>query len=159
MHKTQTIHQTADLFEALPQAEVELFDDTQTSRSEKRENTVGIVEYSHYPRIERGEHKLVAFTRNQSISGMCLVTTEPEKCGALLRVGRRTVDGLADLDALAHVMWCEARPDGRYWIGLALLEPTARRARSVEKPESFATRRERALNRHKQPVLHLARSA
>ena len=156
------IRNTAARIEALEGVahfENDFFEDTEVARNEKREATVRIVEYSCYPRIARGEHTQVAFTRNESTSGMCLVTHRPERPGALLRVARRTVDGVSDLDALAHVVWCEAREDGRYWIGLALIEPAQRAARTVPAPQSFAARREAALIRSRRGQTALAQSA
>ncbi|MCH2187800.1 hypothetical protein MK280_18245 [Myxococcota bacterium] len=148
-----------EAFEDLGHLEGDFFEEAETARNEKREATVRIVEYSCYPRIARGEHTEVAFTRNESKSGMCLVSHRPEKPGALLRVARRTVDGVSDLDALAHVVWCEAQQDGRYWIGLALIEPAQRTARTVPAPQSFAARREAALIRNRRRRAGLARSA
>ncbi len=125
---------TLDLFDAdFDEGSAEAMDDTCPPRSEKRESVVRIVEYSRYPRIDRNERRMVAFTRNQSRSGLCLVAREPEMEGTLLRIGLRTVDGGAALDALAHVAWCERRSDGRYWIGVALLEHTNRRMRKVRR--------------------------
>ncbi|MDG2050701.1 MAG: PilZ domain-containing protein [Myxococcota bacterium] len=148
-----------EALEPLTQVETEFLDDAETARNEKREATVRIVEYSCYPRIARGEHARVAFTRNQSASGMCLVTNRPETRGTLLRVAGRTVDGVADLDALAHVVWCEARRDGRYWIGLALIEPAARSAQKVPATQTFAARREAALAQSQRGHTSMAQSA
>ncbi|MAJ61279.1 MAG: hypothetical protein CBC48_15845 [bacterium TMED88] len=148
-----------EALEGLAHLESDFFEDAEMARTEKREATVRIVEYSCYPRIARGEHTQVAFTRNESDSGMCLVTHRAEKPGALLRVARRNVDGISDLDALAHVVWCEARRDGRYWIGLALMEPAQRPARTIPAPQSFAARREAALIRSRRGKTALAQSA
>ena len=114
--------QTMDMSDAYP------------PRVEKREPVVRVVEYSRYPRAAREERRQVGFTRNQSRSGLCIVASEPEEEGTLLRVALRTVDGGATLDALAHVAWCEAREDGRYWIGLALLEAAGRKMLKVRRP-------------------------
>jgi hypothetical protein len=109
--------------------------DAYPPREEKRESVVRVVEYSRYPRVARDERRLVGFTRNQSRSGMCIVTSDPEVEGTLLRLALRTVDGAGTLDALAHVVWCERRIDGRYWIGLALLERAGRRMLKVRRVE------------------------
>ena len=93
-------------------------------RSEKRQTVVRIVEYSRYPRSARDERRLVAFTRDESPSGLCLTAKHPERKGTLLRVSVRNVDGRSSLEALAEVVWCGARGDGSYWIGLSLLELT-----------------------------------
>ncbi|MBW2231511.1 MAG: PilZ domain-containing protein [Deltaproteobacteria bacterium] len=102
-------------------------------RGEKREKVVRIVEYSHYPRIARDQRRQVGFTRDESGSGLCIVASECENEGTLLRVALRSVDGGPTLDALAHVVWCESREDGRYTIGLALLEQTGRRMMKVRR--------------------------
>jgi hypothetical protein len=135
----------------LSRASLDLFDDaddvTETMpdayppRLEKREPVVRIVEYSRYPRVARSERRQVGFTRNQSRSGMCIVASEPEAEGTLLRVALRTVDGGGTLDALAHVAWCERREDGRYWIGLALLERAGRRMLKVRHSDATGSAR------------------
>jgi len=102
-------------------------------RTEKREQVVRVVEYSHYPRISRDERRNVGFTRDESRSGMCVAVNAREDEGTLLRVALRNVDGRATLDALARVVWCDARPDGRYWLGLALLDQGGRRMRKVRR--------------------------
>jgi hypothetical protein len=92
-------------------------------RREKREAVIRVVEYSVFPRRRPDQKRRVAFTRNQSTSGMCLVTQSLEAVGSLLRVGVRDVDGRASLTALARVMWSDAGPDGRYFMGLHLEDP------------------------------------
>jgi len=124
----------SDLFDDVGEDVTAVMEDSEPPRSEKREPVVRIVEYSRYPRIERSERRMVGFTRNQSRSGLCVVASEAEAEGTLLRVALRTVDGGAALDALAHVAWCERREDGRYWIGLALLESGGRRLLKVRPP-------------------------
>jgi len=121
---------TLDLFDSGDDV-TEVMEDLHPPRMEKREPVVRIVEYSRYPRVARSERRNIGFTRNQSRSGMCIVASEPEVEGTLLRVALRTVDGGGALDALAHVAWCERREDGRYWIGLALLERAGRRMLKV----------------------------
>lgn len=124
-------------------AQLELATDELTDflppRAEKREKVVRIVEYSHYPRISRDERRLVAFTRDESRSGLCIVASDPEDEGTLLRVALHSVDGGAALDALAHVVWCQRRPDGRFAMGLALLERSGRRMLKVRRPERSQT--------------------
>jgi len=114
-------------------SELEMLEGDYPPRLEKREPVVRIVEYSRYPRVARSERRQIGFTRNQSKSGMCIVASEPEVEGTLLRVALRTVDGGGALDALAHVAWCEKREDGRYWIGLALIERAGRRMLKVRR--------------------------
>lgn len=109
-------------------------------RAAKRQAVTRIIEYSHYPRSARDEQRRVGFTRDESSSGFCLTTRHSEKKGTLLRVSVRNVDGRSSLDALARVVWCGARGDGSYWIGLALLdlskpaESQPRRMRKVRRP-------------------------
>ncbi len=102
-------------------------------RAEKREDVVRIVEYSHYPRLSRDQRRSVGFTRDESRSGMCIAVGEHEESGTLLRVAVRNVDGGLTFDALARVVWCDARSDGRYWLGLALMEAGGRRMLKVRR--------------------------
>lgn len=108
------------------------------SRAEQREQIVRVVEYSHYPRISRDERRKVGFTRDESRSGMCVAVNAPEEEGTLLRVALRNIDGGDALDALARVAWCDERPDGRYWVGLALLEQSGQRMLKVRRPADDA---------------------
>lgn len=135
MSKPHDARDDHPLFDARGEDTTETMVDTYPPRDEKRESVVRVVEYSRYPRVARDERRLVGFTRNQSRSGMCIVTSDPEVEGTLLRLALRTVDGAGTLDALAHVVWCERRNDGRYWIGLALLERAGRRMLKVRRVE------------------------
>jgi hypothetical protein len=114
--------------------------DWRRPRTEKRQPVVRIVEYSRYPRTTRGDQRLVAFTRDESKSGLCITTKHSERKGTLLRVSVRNVDGRSSLEALAEVVWCGARGDGSFWIGLSLLELTepaavgSRRMLTVRRP-------------------------
>ena len=94
------------------------------TRSERRDQTVRIVEYTPYPRRTRNERRRVGFTRDASPSGMCLGVETPEKPGSLLRVIGTDVDGHAWSDDLARVAWCEPRSDGRFWLGLDVISAT-----------------------------------
>ena len=94
------------------------------TRSEHRNSTVRIVEYTPYPRRTRNERRRVGFTRDASRSGMCLAVETPEKPGSLLRVIGTDVDGNASSDDLARVAWCEPRWDGRFWLGLDVISAT-----------------------------------
>lgn len=123
------------VIEPLPTAPLELAGDEieewESVRIEKRERVVRIVEYSAYPRTCRDERRNVGFTRDESNSGMCILVDHRQTQGALLRIAVRSVDGQSSLDALARVAWCEGRADGRYWVGLSLMEQSARRMRKV----------------------------
>jgi len=90
-------------------------------RREPRERIVRMVEFTPFPRVSRDPEKRVAFTRDESASGMCLGTDSRQTVGELLRVIVRGVDGRPTLDCLARVVWCQGRPDGRFWSGLALV--------------------------------------
>ncbi len=135
MRSSQDTRGHHDLFDPRGGDVTEVLEDLYPPREEKRESVVRVVEYSRYPRISREERRLVGFTRNESRSGMCIVTSTPEVEGTLLRLALRTVDGASALDALAHVVWCERRSDDRYWIGLALLERAGRRMLKVRRVE------------------------
>ncbi|MGH0036147.1 MAG: PilZ domain-containing protein [Myxococcota bacterium] len=91
-------------------------------RAEARQRVVRMVEFTPFPRVACDLEKRVAFTRDESESGMCLGTDSAEAVGGLLRVIVRGVDGQPTLDCLARVVWCEPRPEGRYWIGLAVVD-------------------------------------
>lgn len=110
-------------------------------RGEKRDNVVRIVEYSPFPRAQRNQHRRVAFMRDESRSGMCLLTHDCHRKGELLRIAVRNVDGHSRLDALASVVWCEGRSDGRYWVGLSLLEAGGSRMARVRRSASEGRRR------------------
>jgi hypothetical protein len=102
-------------------------------RAEKRDRVVRIVEYSEYPRAKRDQLRRVAYTRDESRSGMCLTSDAPESVGALLRVATRGLGAASTRDALARVCWCNAQPDGRYWMGLQVVEK-GRRMLTVRRP-------------------------
>ena len=48
------------------------------ARREKRETVFRVAEYSRYPRVDRDQRRLNAFVRNESTSGMCLVSDQAE---------------------------------------------------------------------------------
>jgi len=128
MSRHERIEETVHSLDVAPDLE-----DFLPPRAEKREKVVRIVEYSHYPRIARDQRRHVGFTRDESRSGLCVVASDREEEGTLLRVALRGVDGGPSLDALAHVVWCQARQDGRYTMGLALLEQAGRRLMKVRR--------------------------
>jgi hypothetical protein len=110
------------------------FQDWHSLRDAKRDRVVRIVEYSHYPRTCGEERRKIGFTRDESATGMCILVDDREKKGELLRVLVSSIDGQAGPDALARVVWCEEREDGRYWVGIALMEQSRRRMRKVRRP-------------------------
>ncbi len=90
-------------------------------RQELREEALRIVEYTRFPRDAADQRQRLGFTRDLSVSGMCLGVDDAEPIGSLLRV---TVCGLNGRPAPARVervIWCSAERDGRYWLGLELL--------------------------------------
>lgn len=110
----------------IPSLDTEIFDhefeDDYPPRREKRESVFRMLDYCHFPRSKPGQRRRTGFTRNESPSGLCLVTEHPEDVGRCLRVGLKNVDGLPTLDALAQVAWVERQPGGHYWLGLRLIE-------------------------------------
>ena len=92
-------------------------------RKEKREHVFRVAEYSLYPRTHREQRRLSGFVRNESTSGLCLVSTQTELVGSCLRIGLQGVDGIPTRDVLARVVWAQPQTDGRHWLGLALLDP------------------------------------
>jgi hypothetical protein len=98
-----------------------------SNRAEHRERVVRSLEYSHFPRNARQQERLVGLTRDESKSGLCAVVHQPEPTGSLLQIGLQTLDGEPSMRALALVVWCRPRGDGRYALGLSLIERTCRR--------------------------------
>ena len=99
----------------------------QAPRAEKRDCVVRSFEYSHYPRDARQQQRLIGLTRDESKSGLCVVVDQPEPSGSLLQIALQTLDGDPSMQALAVVAWCRPREDGRYALGLSLIERTCRR--------------------------------
>ena len=96
-------------------------------RREKRERVFRAAEYSPYPRVGRDQRRLTAFVRNESLSGMCLVSDQTEPVGSCLHVAVEAVDGLPTKETLARVVWTCQQADGRHWLGLSLLNPRSAR--------------------------------
>jgi hypothetical protein len=94
------------------------------ARREPRNDVVRIVEYTRFPRVGSGTRKRLAFTRDLSVSGMCIGADEPEPPDSLLRVTLRNVDGGQRAVAVDRVVWCCPTRDGRWWIGLESLTET-----------------------------------
>jgi hypothetical protein len=122
----------------LPTAVIAETTDDYPPRVEKRDDVVKIVEYSHYPRIARDERRNIGFTRDQSRSGLGIAAHSPEAPGTLLKVALRNVDGGVTFDALARVVWCQARQGGRYWMGLSLLDQGRRSMLKMRRNSSSA---------------------
>ena len=90
-------------------------------RTEPRERVVHLVEYSRFPRRERGDARRIAYTQDRSDSGLGLDLPEPVSPGELLQVSLRDIDGLHSVDGLARVVWCRVVSGGRARAGLAML--------------------------------------
>lgn len=90
-------------------------------RSQEREETVRIVEYSRFPRVAPLQNLRVGFTRDLCAAGMCLGVDECEPVGSLLRLSVRDVAGRCADALIGRVVWTGAERDGRFWLGLELL--------------------------------------
>ena len=114
-----------------------------TPRAEARQPMVRSLEYSHYPRKTGQEGRLQGLSRDESPSGLCAVVDRPEPRGSLLQVGVHDFDGGFRLETLALVAWCQARPDGRYAMGLSFLanSPRGPRAARTQRDAPQAARR------------------
>ena len=115
----------------------------QPPRAEKRDCVVRSFEYSHYPRDARQQQRLTGLTRDESKSGLCVVVDQPEPSGSLLQIALQTLDGDPSMQALALVAWCRRRKDGRYALGLCLIERTCRRRTPLRARPSSNERRVR----------------
>jgi hypothetical protein len=96
-----------------------------------RERTVRQVEFSQFPRATRGDGTQLGFTRDESASGMCLGADHAEPLGALLRIVVRGTDGRPALDCVARVVWTRERNDGRWWLGVQIVQRGSRLALAV----------------------------
>ncbi len=92
-----------------------------STRSEPRERTVHVVEYSRYPRRLASEGRRVAYTQDRSKAGLCLDLSERVWPGELLQVTLRDIDGTVAVDGLARVVWCRADDKGGAQAGLCML--------------------------------------
>lgn len=101
------------------------------ARREERVPLVRHVEYTPFPRVALHQRGRLAFTRDVSASGLCLRVEAPEPVGSLLRVAVRGVDGRAARIAVARVVWTRPTIDDAHWMGLAIVEESARRALRV----------------------------
>jgi hypothetical protein len=90
-------------------------------RREQREEIVRLVEYAPFPRVRADQRKRAAFTRDLSLSGMCLGAEAAEPVGSLLRITVRCIDGRPTQDSLARVAWCRPDADGGVWLGVTVL--------------------------------------
>jgi hypothetical protein len=94
---------------------------TEGIRGEERDETIRIVEYSRFPRVEPQQELRIGFTRDLSAAGMCLGVDECEPVGSMLRLSVRSVDGRCSAAFVGRVVWTESERDGRFWLGLEVL--------------------------------------
>jgi hypothetical protein len=105
-------------------------------RAEERRRLVRSLEYSLYPRKAAQENRLTGLSRDESSTGLCAVVDRPEARGSLLQVGLHDLDGNYCLEALALVVWCRARQDGRYAMGLSFLANSIRTVHAARSQHS-----------------------
>ena len=98
-----------------------------TTRSEPRQRTVHVVEYSRYPRRLADEGRHVGYTQDRSASGLGLDLQERVSPGELLQVTLRDIDGRVEVDGLARVVWCRRTDGGRAHAGLSILRGSGER--------------------------------
>lgn len=112
------------------------------TRSEPRERTVHVVEYSRYPRRLANEGRNVGYTQDRSKSGLGLDLSERVWPGELLQVTLRDIDGAVAIDGLARVVWCREKEDGRAEAGVSILRENSDRP-MMRVRRRAAARRER----------------
>jgi len=76
-------------------------------RKVRRDETVRLVEFASFPRIERGPQWRHGFTLDLSLRGLCIRAKEVAPIDSLLRIILRNVDGQPALDCVARVAWFE----------------------------------------------------
>lgn len=96
-------------------------------RSEPRQQTVHVVEYSRYPRRSPDDTRRVAYTQDRSATGLGLDLGERLFPGELLQITLRDIDGEHSIDGLARVVWCREAADGRAHAGLAMMREKGER--------------------------------
>ncbi|HVP28891.1 MAG TPA: PilZ domain-containing protein [Myxococcota bacterium] len=111
------------------------------SRGETREQLVRLVEYAPFPRSSAEQRTRIAFTRDVSLSGLCLGATSAEPVGSVLHLTVRSIDGRPALETLARVAWCASDSEGRFLVGLHLVGERRAGMRLVRRPASTSTLR------------------
>lgn len=96
-------------------------------RSEPRERTVNVVEYSRYPRRLANEERRIGYTQDRSATGLGLDLNERVSPGELLQVTLRDIDGTISVDGLARVVWCRETEGGRAHAGVSMLRENGER--------------------------------
>ena len=108
-------------------AEVETPGSLAPARSEPRQQTVHVVEYSRYPRRSAQDVRRVAYTQDRSSTGLGLDLNERVYPGELLQVSLRDIDGSHSVEGLARVVWCRETEGGRVHAGLSMLREKGER--------------------------------
>jgi len=120
-----------------------------TTRRERRDSVVHVVEYSRYPRRRVGETRRIAYTQDRSESGFGLDLPEALEPGELLQLIVRDIDGEVALDGLARVIWCEPTEAGRARAGVSTLrergEQPMMRVRATAQSNASRSRRAQSL--------------
>ncbi len=113
---------------------------------ESRRDGLRQVGFSHFPRVILDAGQTMGLLINESDSGFCMIASQREEVGDLLRVMVRGLHGHTSRDVVARVVWSEATDEGRCRMGLKLLrenQPQMRRVRydSEHAFDRFATNR------------------
>ena len=90
-------------------------------RKVRRDETVRLVEYAPFPRIQRDQQWRHGFTLDLSSRGLCVRAKDVAPTGSLLRIILRNVDGQLALDCVARVAWSAGLPSGSSRMGLEVV--------------------------------------
>jgi len=101
-------------------------DETIQLRSERSES-LRLIDYSPFPRMDLERGRQIGMTLNESDSGLCAAVADRVDVGELLRVIIRGVDGQSVRDVIARVVWCQESSDGRYQMGISFLRRSGAR--------------------------------
>ncbi|HIG71805.1 MAG TPA: PilZ domain-containing protein [Myxococcales bacterium] len=113
---------------------------------ESRRDGLRQVGFSPFPRVSLDAGQTLGLLINESDSGFCMIASDREEVGDLLRVMVRGLHGHTSRDVVARVVWSEATDAGRCRMGLKLLrenQPQMVRMRyeSEHALDRFATNR------------------
>lgn len=104
-------------------------------RKVQREETVRLVEFAPFPRIQRDQQWRHGFTLDRSSRGLCVRAKDVAPIGSLIRIILRNVDGQPSLDGVARVIWSARGAGGAARMGL---EVVARRPPQRARREPLA---------------------
>jgi len=112
----------------------------------RRDETVRLVEYAPFPRIQRDQQWRQGFTLDLSSRGLCVRAKDVAPIGSLLRIILRNVDGQPALDCVARVTWSEHPSGGSPRMGLEVVarKGPRRARRDLPVPAQSPSRRKRA---------------